>query len=91
MALINKLFLAAGALAIIYGLVILWTIASSAKDVKQADWLTSEEVTRSRFYNLKHMRHLLQPERRNISSSRSRMRGYAMLVLGIILIVFGLT
>jgi uncharacterized membrane protein HdeD (DUF308 family) len=91
MGLINKLFLVAGVLAIIYGLVILWTIASSARDVKQPDWLTSEEVIRSRFYNLKHMRHLLQPDRRNISSSRSRMRGYAMLAIGIVLIVFGLT
>jgi len=91
MPLVNKLFLAAGALAIIYGLVILWSIASSARDVKQADWLTSEEVTRSRFYNLKHMRHLLQPERQNIRSSRSRTRGYAMLVVGVALIVLGVT
>jgi hypothetical protein len=91
MSLVNKLFLAAGALAIIYGLVILWSIVSGNKDVKQADWLRSEEVTRSRFYNLKHMRHLLEPERPNIRSSRSRMRGYAMIAIGIVLIVFGLT
>jgi uncharacterized membrane protein HdeD (DUF308 family) len=90
MLLVNKLFLAAGILAIVYGLVILWSIASGARGVKQADWLSSEEITHSPFYNLKHMRHLLQPERRNISSSRSRMRGYVMVVFGIVLIVFGL-
>jgi hypothetical protein len=91
MPLVNKLFLAAGMLAIIYGLAILWSILSGNKDVKQADWLRLEEITRSRFYNLKHMRHLLEPERANIRSSRSRMRGYAMIAIGIVLIVFGLT
>ncbi|HVA56107.1 MAG TPA: hypothetical protein VNI53_10000 [Gammaproteobacteria bacterium] len=91
MPLVNILFLAAGVLAIIYGFVILWTIAASARDVKQADWLRSEEVTRSRFNSMKNMRHLLEPERQNIRSSRSRARGYAMVVVGIVLIVFGLT
>ncbi len=91
MQLVNILFVAAGVLAIIYGFVILWTIAASARDVKQADWLKSEEVTHSRLYSLKHMRHLLEPERPNIRSSRSRARGYAMVLVGIVLIVFGLT
>lgn len=91
MPIVNILFLAAGALAIIYGLVLLWSMASNARGVKQSGWLTSEEVTRSRFYSLKHMRHLLEPERPNIRSSRSRMRGYAMVVIGIALIVLGLT
>ena len=91
MPIVNILYLAAGVLAIIYGALILWSIASSAKDVKQADWLKSEEIARSKFNSLKNMRHLLQPERQNISSSRSRARGYAMLAVGIVLIVFGFT
>jgi len=91
MTAVNRLFVAAGVLAIIYGVVILWSIASSTKDIKHQDWLKSEEVTSSRFNSLKNMRHLLQPERRNISSSRSRVRGYAMVAIGIVLIVFGLT
>ncbi|MHB8405433.1 MAG: hypothetical protein ACYDCJ_08435 [Gammaproteobacteria bacterium] len=88
---INSLFVAAGVLAILYGVVILWSIASSAKDVKQEDWLKSEEIIHSQFNSLKNMRHLLQPERQNISFSHSRVRGYAMVVVGVALIVLGVT
>lgn len=91
MTAINSLFVAAGVLAILYGVVILWSIASGAKDVKQEDWLKSEEITHSRFNSLKNMRHLLQPERQNISFSRSRVRGYAMVAVGVALIVLGFT
>lgn len=85
------LFLTAGVLAILYGLVILWSVASGNREVRQADWLTSEEVKRSPHHSFKNLRHLLEPERQNISFSRSRVRGYAMVAIGIILIVLGVT
>jgi hypothetical protein len=91
MTIVNRAFIIAGVLAIIYGALILWSMSTGAKDVKQEDWLSSEEVTSSRFNSLKNMRHLLQPERRNISFTHSRARGYAMMVIGIVLIVFGVT
>lgn len=91
MSLVSSLFGAAGVLAIIYGLVILWTVSSANREVKQAEWLNSEEVTRSPHNSLKNLRHLLQPERKNISFSRSRVRGFAMLAIGIVLIVFAFT
>ncbi|MDE2235512.1 MAG: hypothetical protein KGL13_02635 [Gammaproteobacteria bacterium] len=84
-------FLTAGVLAILYGLVILWSVASGNREVRQSDWLKSEEVKRSPHHSFKNLRHLLEPERRNISISRSRVRGYAMVAIGIVLIVFGVT
>ncbi len=91
MSLIKSLFVVAGALALIYGALILWSVSSSEKDVQQEDWLKSEELTHSKFNSLKNMRHLLQPERQNISFSRSRARGYAMIAVGIALIVLAFT
>ncbi len=87
MSLINTLLVVAGALALIYGALILWSASSSDKDVQRGDWLKSEEFAHSRFNSLKNMRHLLQPERQNISFSRSRGRGYAMIAVGMALIV----
>ncbi|MHB8423989.1 MAG: hypothetical protein ACYDB9_02390 [Gammaproteobacteria bacterium] len=87
MSLIKTLFVVAGALALIYGALILWSVSSGEKDVQQEDWLKSEELTHSKFNSLKNMRHLLQPERQNISFSRSRARGYAMIAVGIALTV----
>ena len=88
---VNILFVTAGVLAIIYGALILWNVSSSDKDVKQETWLASEEITRSKFNSLGNMRHLLQPERQSISFSRSKGRGYAMLAVGIALIVLAFT
>lgn len=91
MSLVKTLFVVAGALALIYGALILWSVSSSEKDVQQEAWLQSEELTHSKLNSLKNMRHLLQPERQNISFSRSRTRGYAMIAVGIALIVLAFT
>jgi len=88
---LNIVFLIAGALAILYGLLVLWSAAGAHQDTQQDDWLKSEEITRSKYYKLGYLRHLLEPERKNISTGRSRGRGYAMVVIGIVLIVFGIT
>ncbi|MGB9430016.1 MAG: hypothetical protein WCC11_09145 [Gammaproteobacteria bacterium] len=85
---LNILYLVAGILAILYGLLILWNVASGQRDQQQDDWLNSEEITRSKFHNMQHLQHLLQPERKNISSSRSKGRGYAMVAVGIALIIW---
>ena len=88
---LNLIFVTAGVLAILYGLLILWSVASNQRDPKQSDWLHSEEITRSKFHNTEHLRHLLEPERKIISTGRSKSRGYAMVAIGIVLIVFGIT
>ncbi|MGH8377506.1 MAG: hypothetical protein ACRER7_00975 [Gammaproteobacteria bacterium] len=91
MKLVNSVFIVAGVLAIIYGAMILWSVAVSKQDVKQGDWLHSDEIIQSKFNKMEHLKHILQPERQSISFSRSKARGYAMVVIGIVLIVFGIT
>ncbi|MGA9852556.1 MAG: hypothetical protein WBR15_06440 [Gammaproteobacteria bacterium] len=91
MAKINIIFIVAGVLAIVYGALILWSAVTSKQDMKQEDWLRSEEVTGSKFNKMEHLRYLLQPEHKSISFSRSKSRGYAMVAIGIVLIVFGIT
>ncbi|MGH8292653.1 MAG: hypothetical protein ACRESA_04190 [Gammaproteobacteria bacterium] len=84
-------FLVAGALAIVYGLLVLWSAAGRGSDTGSDDWLKSEEVTRSEYHRLGYLKHLLDPARKNISTGRSKSRGYAMVAIGIVLIVFGVT
>lgn len=84
-------FLVAGALAIVYGLLVLWSAAGRGSDTGSDDWLKSEEVTRSEYHRLGYLKHLLDPARKNISTGRSKGRGYAMVTIGIVLIVFGIT
>ncbi|MGH8283745.1 MAG: hypothetical protein ACRESE_07875 [Gammaproteobacteria bacterium] len=91
MKLVNSVFIAAGILATIYGAMILWSAAISKQDARQDDWLHSDEIIQSKFNKMEHLRHMLQPERRSISFSRSKARGYAMVVIGIVLIVFAFT
>ncbi|HET7922541.1 MAG TPA: hypothetical protein VFM15_07290 [Gammaproteobacteria bacterium] len=85
---IGGLLVITGLLALLYGALILWNVAQEARELEQEAWLNSEEVRGSRFNSLANLRHLLRPERRNISFSRSKGRGYAMLGIGIVLLVF---
>lgn len=87
----NIAFLVAGVLAILYGLLVLWSAADAGSDRQRDDWLKSDEVMRSKYHRLEYLRHLLEPERKNISTGRSKGRGYAMVAIGIVLIVFGIT
>ena len=84
-------FLVAGVLAILYGLLVLWSAAGRGGGTGSEDWLNSEEVTHSKFHRVGYLKHMLDPARKNISTGRSKGRGYAMVAIGIVLIVFGLT
>lgn len=88
---VSLLFIITGAVAIIYGALILWNAAGGRKEVAQEAWLKSAEIRSSKFNSIENMRYLLRPERQNISFSRSRARGYAMLAIGIALIVMAFT
>jgi hypothetical protein len=59
---VNLLFAVTGAVAVIYGLLLLWSAKQAGKDLAQQQWLKSEEVTQSRFNTLQHMRYFLRPE-----------------------------
>jgi uncharacterized membrane protein HdeD (DUF308 family) len=87
----NIAFVVAGVLAILYGLLVLWSAAFGGRDMQSHDWLKSDEVTHSKYHRLGYLRHLLEPQRKNISTGRSKGRGYAMVAIGIVLIVFGIT
>ncbi|HKT32822.1 MAG TPA: hypothetical protein VJS89_10100 [Gammaproteobacteria bacterium] len=86
----NIVFLVAGALAILYGVLVLWSAAGRG-GTESDEWLKSEEVTNSKYHRLGYLKNLLDPERKNISTGRSKGRGYAMVAIGIVLIVFGIT
>ena len=61
------------------------------KQQEQRKWMQAEEVVNSRFNKLENMRYLLRPERKNISFSKSKGRAYAMLAIGLALIVMAFT
>ncbi|MBU6469777.1 MAG: hypothetical protein KGL00_05540 [Gammaproteobacteria bacterium] len=87
----NIVFLVAGVLAILYGLLVLWSAADRAGGAHSDDWIKSDEVTHSKYHRLGYLKHMLDPARKNISTGRSKGRGYAMVAIGIVLIVFGIT
>jgi hypothetical protein len=91
MTYISGLLAITGVLAVTYGGLILWNLADTRRELEQQAWLESEEIRSSKLNSMQNMRHLLQPERKNISFSRSKGRGYAMLALGIVLLVFAFT
>jgi hypothetical protein len=88
---LNGLFAFTGAVAVIYGLLLLWSAGVSGKDLEQQKWLKSEEVSGSRFNTFRNMRYLIRPDRQNISFSKSKGRAYAMLAIGVALIVMAFT
>jgi hypothetical protein len=88
---IDSLFACTGVVAIIYGLLLLWNARAASQDLEQEKWLKSEEITGSRFNSFKNMRHLIRPDRQNISFSRSKGRAYAMLAIGLALILMAFT
>jgi hypothetical protein len=91
MSFISGLLAITGVLAVAYGALILWNLAAAHQEPEQQAWLQSDEVRSSKLNSMQNMRHLLQPERRSISFSRSKGRGYAMLAIGIVLLVFAFT
>ena len=87
----SLLYLVTGVMACIYGALLLWS-AKNADDAPGPEhWLNSEEVTKSRFNKMDNMRYLMKPERKNISFSKSKGRAYAMLAMGLALIVMAFT
>jgi hypothetical protein len=91
MSFISGLLALTGVLAVAYGALILWNLAGAEPKTGQQGWLQSGEVRNSKLNSMQNMRHLLQPEHGNISFSRSKGRGYAMLAIGIVLLVFAFT
>ena len=91
MSKVNLLFAVTGLLAVVYGLMLLWSVKRANDRSDEKDWIHSEEVTRSRFNTLDNMRYLLRPERQNISFSKSKGRAYAMIAMGLALIVMAFT
>jgi hypothetical protein len=88
---VNILYAVTGAMAMAYGLLLLWNAKNADSQADKQDWLRSEEVTKSRFNSLQNMRYLMKPERQNISFSKSKGRAYAMIAMGIALIVIAFT
>ena len=91
MSKVSTLYLVTGLMAAAYGLLLLWSAKNADSQAGKQDWLHSEEVTKSRFNTLQNMRYLIRPERQNISFSRSKGRAYAMIALGLALLVLAFT
>ena len=87
----SSLFLITGVVAMVYGLLLLWNAKQGDQEQEQRKWMQAEEVVNSRFNKLENMRYLLRPERKNISFSKSKGRAYAMLAIGLALIVMAFT
>ena len=91
MSKVSTLYLVTGLLAMVYGLLLLWSAKNAAASEDKQSWMHSEEVTKSRFNTLDNMRYLVRPERQNISLSKSKGRAYAMIAIGLALIVMAFT
>ncbi|HEX7965364.1 MAG TPA: hypothetical protein VF651_06565 [Gammaproteobacteria bacterium] len=85
------LYLVTGLMACVYGGLLLWSAKNAGQEPGAEHWLNSEEVKNSRFNNFENMRYIMKPERKNISFSRSKGRAYAMLAIGLALIVMAFT
>jgi hypothetical protein len=85
------LYAITGLIAVAYGLLLLWSTKHADQESGRQDWMNSEEVTKSRFNSLQNMRYLMRPDRQNISFSKSKGRAYAMIGIGIALIVMAFT
>ena len=91
MSKVNVLYAVTGLMAVVYGLLLLWSAKHAAASDGKQDWMHSEEVTQSKFNSLQNMRYLIRPERQNISFSKSKGRAYAMIAIGLALIVMAFT
>ena len=87
MSTVSVLYLVTGLLACLYGGLLLWSAKHADREMDENHWLNSEEVKNSRFNKLDNMRYLMKPERQNISFSKSKGRAYAMLAIGVALVV----
>jgi len=87
----SLLYLVTGVMACVYGAMLLWSAKNADAEPGADHWLNSEEVKQSRFNSLENMRYFMKPERKNISFSRSKGRAYAMLAVGLALIVMAFT
>ena len=83
----SVLYLVTGLMACLYGGLLLWSAQHEGRELDADHWLNSDEVKNSPFNKLDNMRYLIKPERKNISFSRSKGRAYAMLAVGLSLIV----
>ena len=91
MSLTSGLLAVTGVLAILYGAALLWSASTERKDLPKQDWMNSDEVRGSKFNNLQHLKYLVNPSRPSISFNRSKGRGYAMLAIGLVLLIFAFT
>lgn len=78
-------------MACVYGSLLLWSAKHENDEVDEGHWLNSDEVRSSRFNKMDNLRYLMKPERKNITFSRSKGRAYAMLAIGLALIVMAFT
>ena len=91
MSKVSVLYLVTGLMCCVYGGLLLWSAKQEGRELGPDHWLNSEEVRSSRFNKLDNMRFLMKPERKNISFSKSKGRAYAMLAIGIALLVMAFT
>ena len=91
MSKVSTLYLVTGLMAVVYGLLLLWSAKNADAGQGKQDWMHSEEVTKSRFNTLQNRRYLIRPERQNISFNKSKGRAYAMIGIGLALIVMAFT
>ncbi len=91
MSKVSILYAVTGLMALAYGLLLLWSAKHADREGDKQDWLNSEEVTKSRFNSLQNMRYLMRPDRQNISFSKSKGRAYAMIGIGLALLVMAFT
>ena len=87
----SVLYLVTGLMCCIYGGLLLWSVKNANDEPGPDHWLNSDEVKNSRFNKMENMRYFMKPERKNISFSKSKGRAYAMLAIGIALLVMAFT
>jgi hypothetical protein len=88
---VSILYAVTGLMAVAYGLLLLWSAKLAGQQSDKQAWMNSDELTKSRFNSLQNMRYLMRPERQNISFSKSKGRAYAMIALGLALLVMAFT
>lgn len=87
----STLYLVTGLMACLYGGLLLWSAKNAGDEPGPDHWTNAEEVKKSPFNKMTNMRYLVKPERKSISFSKSKGRAYAMLAIGLALIVMAFT
>ena len=87
----SVLYLVTGLMCCVYGGLLLWSAKNAGDEPGPDHWINSPEVKNSPHNKMENMRYLVKPERKSISFSKSKGRAYAMLAIGIALLVMAFT